>query len=151
MDATPHRIVRVFAELTGPGSAKNVVLATTRWDILGPMMAGVGNRREQRLKDEYWNVMIHHVAIVQRFLNDSDSAWNIINDFLNRKKNNLKTGLMYQEERVDQKKLLKDTSAAEALSLDLDELVKRQIETIQRPTGQSNSSRSATRGGQKLA
>jgi hypothetical protein len=38
MGSTPHRNLRVFAELTGPGSAKNVVLATTMWDILGPMM-----------------------------------------------------------------------------------------------------------------
>jgi len=148
MGSTPHRNLRVFAELTGPGSAKNVVLATTRWDILGPMMAGVGNRREQRLKDEYWNVMIQHGATVQRFLNDSDSAWNIINDFLNRDENNQKTGLIFQEEGVVQKKI-SETSAAEALSVDLDELVKRQIETMQRPTGQSSSNGSATRNRQE--
>ena len=116
----PHHNLRMFAELTGPKSAKNVVLATTLWDILG-LVPDVGNRREQRLKDEYWNIMIHHGATVQRFLNDSDSAWNIINDFLNRNENNRKTGLISQEERVGQKKPLKDTSAAEALSLDFEE------------------------------
>jgi len=151
MGSTPHRNLRMFAELTGPGSAKNVVLATTMWDILGPMMAGVGNRREQRLKDEYWNVMIHHGATVQRFLNNSDSAWDIIDDFLNRNENNRKTGLMFQEERVVQKKKLEETSAVEALSLNLEELARRQNETMRQSTRQSGSSRSATRGGQNLA
>jgi hypothetical protein len=115
--AAPHRIFRVFAELTGPGSAKNVVLATTMCDILGPMMDDVGSRREQRLKREYWNVMIHHGATVQRFLNDSDSAWNIISDFLDGDENSRKTGLMFQEERVIQKKKIEgDERSGSAVS-----------------------------------
>jgi len=139
--STPHGNLRVFAELTGPGSAKNVVLATTMWDTLGPVMVDIGNRREQRLKDEYWNVMIRRGATIHRFLNDSDSAWNIINNFLNI---NRTTGLIFQEERVDQKKPFKDTSAAEALSLDLE--ARRQIEAMRQSTGQSTI---ATRGGQE--
>jgi hypothetical protein len=150
--STPHGNLHVFAELTGPGSAKNVVLATTMWDTLGPMMVDVGNKREKRLKEEYWNVMIHHGATVQRFLNDSDSAWKIIDNFLNREENNPKPGLMFQEERVDERKKMEETSAAEALSLDLEELARRQNETMRqstRVTKQSSTGMSATRGGQK--
>ena len=149
MGSTPHRNLRVFAELTGPGSAKNVVLATTMWDILGPMMDDVGNRREQRLKNEYWNVMIYHGATVQRFLNNSDSAWEIINNFLNRDESKPKTGLMFQEERVLERKKLEETSAAKALSLDLEELARRQDATM-RQSRQSSSSRNATRNRQEF-
>ena len=144
MGSTPHRNLRVFAELTGPGSAKNVVLATTMWDILGPM-ADIGNKREQHLKDEYWNIMIHYGAAVRRFLNNSDSAWEIINNFLNRNNENGRTTkLIFQEERVDHKIPLKDTSAGEALSLDLEELIRRQEET---KGTQSNSIGRALRDG----
>ena len=152
MGSTPHRNLRVFAELTGPDSAKNVVLATTMWDILGPMMDDVGEKREQRLKTEYWNIMIDHGAAVRRFLNDPNSAWNIINDFLDgNNENGRTTTLIFQEERVDHKIPLKDTSAGKALSLDLKELIRRQEETKGPSATQSNSSRRALRGGKKSA
>jgi hypothetical protein len=135
MGSTPHRNLRVFAELTGPESARNVVLATTMWDILG-LSSDVGNNREERLKKEYWNVMIHHGATVHRFLNDSDSAWEIINNFLIRNKTER---LIFQEERVDERKQLEKTSAGEALSLDLVQLVNKQNETMQHSTRHSKS------------
>ena len=152
MGSTPHRNLRVFAELTGPGSAKNVVLATTMWDILGPM-ADIGNKREQHLKDEYWNIMIYHGAAVRRFLNDPNSAWNIINDFLDRNENSRTTRLIFQEERVDHKIPLKNTSAGKALSLDLGELIRRQKEsqTGEPPATQSNSIGRALRDGKNSA
>ena len=152
MGSAPHGNLRVVADLTGPGSAKNVVLATTMWDTVGPMMVNVGNKREKRLKEEYWNIMIHHGATLQRFFNDSDSAWKIINNFLNRDENNPKTGLMFQEERVVERKKLEETSAAEAPSLDLEELARRQNETMRQSTKvikQSSTGMSATHGGQK--
>jgi hypothetical protein len=36
MAAAPHRNLLMFSELTGPRSAKNVVLVTTMWDKLIP-------------------------------------------------------------------------------------------------------------------
>jgi len=133
MGSTPHRNLLTFGELTGSQSAKNIILVTTMWDMLGPM-ADVGDRRERRLKDEYWNVMIHHGAAVARFLNDSDSAWDIIDSFISRTQSNRetkKTELTFQDERVLQRKKLEKTSAGEALSLHLDQLVRRQNETMQ--------------------
>jgi len=112
MGSTPRLNLRMFEELTGPGSAKNVILVTTMWDILGPT-SEVGNNREARLKAEYWNVMIEHGAAVERFLNDSDSAWNFINKNINKK--NKRTALIFQEERVDQKQPLKETGAGKTL------------------------------------
>jgi hypothetical protein len=128
MSATPHRNLFMFAELTGPRAAENVVLATTMWDKLHPKLDN-GSKREQCLKEEYWNVMIHHGATVERFLNTSNSAWSIVDNVFNRNENDQKTALQFQEERVDRKKRLKETSAAKALSRDIDRLVQRQNET----------------------
>jgi len=125
MGSTPHRNLLTFGELTGSQSADNIILVSTMWDILGPM-ADVGDRREQRLKDEYWDVMIYHGATVARFLNNSDSAWEIIDNFISRTQEIKKTKLTFQDERVVQKKKLEETSAGEALSWNLDELVRRQ-------------------------
>jgi len=101
----------MFEKLTGPRSAKNVVLATTLWDKLTE--PDEGDNREKGLKEEYWNGMIDHGAAVERFLNTSDSAWGIIDNIVN--KNEQKATLLFQEERVDQKKSFMETSARQAL------------------------------------
>ena len=137
MGTTPHRHLLMFAELTGPGSAKNVVLATTMWDKLHPQLDD-GNKREKGLENRYWNVMIHHGATVERFLNTSNSAWTIVHNIVNN--NDHKAALLFQEETVDQKRPLLATAAGRALSLDLDRLVEKQKKTIQEPTVWSSSS-----------
>ena len=103
----------MFEELTGSRAAEKVVLATTMWDKLPDESIEI--KREQRLKEEYWNDMISHGAAVERFVNTSDSAWRIVDNVIIRNKNDQKTVLRFQEERVDQKKRLKETSAAKAL------------------------------------
>jgi hypothetical protein len=110
MGSTPHRNLRMFEELTGPGSAKNVVLITTMWDT--GQSTALGKEREKRLEVEYWKVMIDRGATIQRFLNQSDSAWKIINNIVT---NNEKTALTFQEERVDRNQPLKETGAGKAL------------------------------------
>jgi hypothetical protein len=139
MTETPHRNLLMFAELTGPQSAKNVVLVTTMWDTLKPEF-GDPSEREKSLKEEYWNVMIDHGAAVERFLNTSDSAWNIIDNVINRNKHAQKIPLTFQEESIDQKKGLKETGAGRALHLGLPLLIQRQNETVQPPVGCSHGS-----------
>ena len=101
----------MFEKLTGSRSAKNVVLATTMWDKL--YGDDDGDKREMGLKEEYWNAMIDQGATVERFLNTSESAWSIVNNMV--KKNVPKAALLFQEERVDQKKHFAKTSALQAL------------------------------------
>ena len=133
----------MFAELTGPKSAKNVVFATTMWDILGSKINS-GKKREQGLIEEYWKAMIHRGATVERFLNDSDSAWSIVNNIVGR--NHPKAVLLFQEERVDQRKQFTKTSVGQALYLDLDRLIQKQNEEVEDST--SGSSGSVTHGAQ---
>jgi len=122
----------MFGELTGRKGTKNVVLATTTWDKLHPQFDD-GNKREEGLKKKYWKVMIHHGAGLDRFLNTSDSAWSIVDNIVNR--GGPKAALLFQKERVDQGKYVKDTSAGEALELDLGQLVKRQNKTVEKTRG----------------
>ena len=81
---TSGKSLRMFADLTSRGCPKNVVLATTMWDILGPKI-DVGYERQERLK-KYWEDINHRDANVERFLNDSGSAWSIVDNLA--KKNN---------------------------------------------------------------
>jgi hypothetical protein len=101
----------MFKELTGSGGAKNVVLATTMWDKLSRDVNG--DEQETGLKEKYWNAMIDEGAAIERFLNTSDSAWRIVDNMV--QKNVPKAGLLFQEERVDQKKDFAETSARRAL------------------------------------
>ena len=147
MSGTPHRNLLMFAALTGPGSAKNVVLATTMWDKLHPQFDD-GNKREKDLEKRYWNVMIHHGATVERFLNTSDSAWSIVDNVVKRNKSDQKAMLLIQEEMIKQKKFLPATSAGKALYRDLNQLAEEQNKGMQESTVWSSSSGSVTLGAQ---
>ena len=140
MSAAPQRNLHMFEKLTGSRSAKNVVLATTMWDKL--YGDDDGDKREMGLKEEYWNAMIDQGATVERFLNTSESAWSIVNNMV--KKNVPKAALLFQEERVDQKKYFEKTGAGEALDLHHDNLIERQENTIQGPVGWSDSNGSGS-------
>ena len=136
MSAVPQRNLHIFEELIGSRSAESVTLATTMWDKLSRF--DNGDERENGLKEEYWKGMIDHGAAVERFLNTSDSAWSIVDNIVN--KNNHKAALLFQEERVDEKKPFKKTSVGEALYPDLDKLFpKRQQNRMRGPVRGSDS------------
>ena len=147
MSGTPHRNLLMFEELTGPGSAKNVILASTMWDKLHPKFDD-GNTREKDLEKKYWNVMIHHGAAVERFLNTSDSAWGMIANVVERNKHEQKAVLLIQVEMTDQNKSLLATRAGKALYRDPNQLAEEKNKAIQESTVWSSSSASATLGTQ---
>ena len=126
MSEAPHRNLRMFGELSGNKSAKKVVLATTMWDKVNDISEG--EKRETALKEKYWNVMLHHGAVVERFFNTPESAWAVINRLVERERN--KSALLLQEELRDLGKRLNDTNAGKALYLDLQILVAKQNKTI---------------------
>lgn len=138
MSEAPHRNLRMFGELSGNKSAKKVVLATTMWDKVNDITEG--EKRENALKEKYWNVMLHHGAVVERFFNTPESAWEVINKLVERERN--KSALFLQEELLDLGKRLNDTNAGKALYLDLQILVAKQNKTIQSDTEKAEESRS---------
>ena len=124
----------MFEELTGSKSAENVTLATTMWDKLSEF--DDGDEREKGLKEEYWNAMIDHGAAVERFLNTSNSAWSLVDNMF--KRSVPKAALLFQEERIDQKKHFEKTSAVQALIASPTHRLKEKNETMQRSSGRSN-------------
>ena len=137
MSEAPHRNLRVFGELSGNKSAKKVVLATTMWDKVNDTE---GEKRENGLKEKYWNVMVHHGAVVERFFNTPESAWAVINRLIERERN--KSALLIQEELRDLGKRLNDTNAGKELYLDLQILVAKQNKTIQSDVEKSEENKS---------
>ncbi|KAK4159912.1 P-loop containing nucleoside triphosphate hydrolase protein [Cladorrhinum sp. PSN259] len=55
----------IFEELCGEEALGNVILLTTRWDELDHI--DTGRRRQQELRDEYWDSMIEHGSYVRKF------------------------------------------------------------------------------------
>jgi len=128
MAGTPHRNLRMFGQLCGHKSARDVVLLTTMWDKAKNYEGA--NKREAGLKERYWNVMIHHGATVARFqMNGSKpNPWSIVDNVIQR--HQVGQALLLQEEMVDFGKRLNETSAGKALFRDLEELLNKQNQTI---------------------
>jgi len=127
MAGTAHRNLRMFGELCGDKSAKNVVLVTTMWDKARSTEAA--SKREDGLKTGYWNVLLSHRASVARFYNNHDSAWKIIDQVTGREMGD-KTAVLLQEEMVTLGRNLNETDAGKALYRDLQGLIDKQNKTM---------------------
>jgi hypothetical protein len=129
MSGTPHRNLRLFGELCGDKSARNLVLLTTMWDKARCVKEC--ENREARMKERYWCFMIYHGATVGRFYingSGSESPWLIVDGVIQR--HQLGQALLLQEEMVDIGKRLNETAAGMALFRDLKELINKQNRTI---------------------
>jgi hypothetical protein len=88
---------------------KNVVLLTTMWDTLKD--EGLGLRRDQQLRQEFWSVMESKGSFIRRFDGSGDMAEAIICRLM-RQPNVV---LDIQRELVDEGKRLEDTGAGQLL------------------------------------
>jgi len=75
MSATPLKNLRMFEELCGKDSFKNVILTTTMWDDVDEE---TGASREGELNGIYWKAMIDHGSSTGRFEGTRDSAFRLI-------------------------------------------------------------------------
>ncbi|KAG0693792.1 P-loop containing nucleoside triphosphate hydrolase protein [Suillus ampliporus] len=79
MFSTSRRNLDMLRRLCGEDAEKNVILVTTKWNDVSP---GVGERREQQLKDNFWKEMVKHGSQVTRFDGSHASTWDVINHIL---------------------------------------------------------------------
>lgn len=102
------RSLTMFKNLLGDDAYKNVMLATTRWEVVDPQ---VGDHREKDLveKSKYWGLMKQKGCSIQRYDNSKRSAMKLINYFVERQKP--KFVCEVQKEMVDRGKDLVDTAA----------------------------------------
>lgn len=128
MAATPLRNLRMFGELCGDRAAHKVVLVTTMWDKIDPV---VGERRQSELEHRYFHELLQRGATVMRFNNTYRSAWEIMDAVFAESE---REAVLIQEELVDLNKRLNETSAGRALYSTLQNILAEQKVVVQELT-----------------
>ncbi|KAL4063366.1 P-loop containing nucleoside triphosphate hydrolase protein [Scleroderma yunnanense] len=115
----------MFGRLCGDKAAQRVRLVTTMWDSMTPTDRNNAGGKASQLEQKFWKPLIKSGARHRRFNNTQQSAWEIINDV---------TGdsvvLLLQEELVDAKRKLNETTAGRALYSQQERLLQKQKVTI---------------------
>ena len=131
MAGTTLKNLRLFEKLCGE-SFNNIVLTTTMWDVVEEEE---GDRREKELEANYWKAMIERGSFVKRFLYTRESAFNVLGPIFEEV--NRRNAVLLQKEMDDLKIHIKETSAAKALYLELEDLVSRQQNILGKIRGES--------------
>jgi hypothetical protein len=118
----------MFGELCGDRAAHKVVLVTTMWDKVNPV---VGERRQSELEYKYFHELLRRGATAMRFNNTRQSAWEIMEAVFAESE---REAVLIQEELVDLKKRLNETSAGKALYSTLRNLLAEQKAVLQELT-----------------
>jgi len=127
---TPLKNLNMFKELCGEQAQKNVILVTTMWDNLPVDGGDIGGHRESELKKTYWKSMIDNGSRTARFLNTYETAWKIVQPILISAE--LRQVVLLQQELVDQRMQVRETQAGKQMFSNLETLVARQKEMLQR-------------------
>jgi hypothetical protein len=112
------RNFRIFRELCGEASLKNVMLVTNMWDEVS---AEVGESRERELASNFLKPALDKGAQMVRNINTEQSA----HDVIRRIMNNHPVVLQIQSELVDQHKDISNTASAGAINAELEEEKRR--------------------------
>ena len=113
------RNFKIFRELCGETSLKNVVIVTNMW---GDVSHDVGEDRERELASKFLKPALDRGAQMVRHHNTEQSA----HDVIRRIMNNHPVVLQIQREIVDEHRDITNTAAAEAVNAELAEEAKRQ-------------------------
>ncbi|KAF8805169.1 P-loop containing nucleoside triphosphate hydrolase protein [Phlegmacium glaucopus] len=125
MVGTPLKNLRMFEELCGKNSFKNVILATTMWDDIDD---ATGAAREEELKSKYWRAMLDRNSTTGRFLQTRESAFTLIDPLIDAA--NTRNSILLQREMVDMRKKLPATSAGQQLFSKMEYLVRKREELL---------------------
>jgi len=109
---------RMFRELCGEKTLKNVVLMTNMWGRVTPQQ---GADREQQLKDRYFNAAIEKGAQIYRHHNTPESARVILRKILK----NQPVVLKIQRELIDEGMDIGQTGAGVELNREIREVVEK--------------------------
>jgi len=114
---------RMFRELCGEKTLKNVVLMTNMWGRVTPQD---GLDREQQLRDEYFLAAIAKGAQLRRHNNTPESARAILRKILE----NDPVTLRIQRELIDEGKDIRQTRAGAELNREINEVVEKYQDEI---------------------
>ena len=112
------RNFKIFRDLCGEKSLKNVLLVTNMW---GEVSLEVGEAREKELSFNFLKPALDKGAQMVRHHNTEQSAHGIIRSIMN----NHPVVLQIQQELVDEHKDITNTAAAETINAELEEAKRR--------------------------
>jgi hypothetical protein len=114
MGGISTRNFRMFRQLCGDTTLKNVVIVTNMW---GEVEKQIGDARESELagKDKFFKPALDKGAVMLRHENTRDSALNILRQIIQ----NHPVTLQIQREMVDEKKDISQTVAADELNREI--------------------------------
>ena len=112
------RNFKMFRELCGDTTLKNVVIVTNMW---GEVSRDVGSAREKELSSSFFTPALEKGAQMVRHHNTTKSAHDIIRVIMK----NHPIVLQIQRELVDEHKNIIDTAAGEAVNQELNEQIRR--------------------------
>ena len=119
----------MFQALCGDEPLKHVILATTRWGVLGEdsLKSADAFEHELETKQAYWGGMIAKGSKVFRFQNTKESALEVLDSLISRRE---EITLQIQQEMVNEGRSVASTSAGEQLNqklLELEERLRQQM------------------------
>jgi len=132
MLGTTRRNFDMFQVLCGDSAAKSMILCTTKWT---EVPSDVERRREDQLHQKFWGKLTKLGARPVRFSNDSDSAWNMVQQLLNGKIGDDRI-LQIQDELVELEKTIPMTEAGQKLRYTLEEVLEMQQDSVKNLEGQ---------------
>lgn len=111
--------LKIFTKICGESALSNVILATTRWDEVDPVL---GAAREEELRTKFWQYMLQNNSKMVRFYGSTDSAEGMVSLLIN------KPNIVFdiQREVVDENKATSETGAGSVIR---DQLLECQAET----------------------
>ena len=116
------RNFKMFRELCGDTTLKNVILVTNRW---GEVSRDIGEAREDELTSDFFKPVLDKGAQMARHHNTAQSA----HDIIRRIMKNRPVALQIQRELVDEHKDIVDTAAGGVINQELKEQIrKHQVE-----------------------
>ena len=112
------RNFKMFRELCGDSTLKNVILVTNMWE---GVPQDVGESREEELATNFFKPVLNKGAQLVRHHNTVQSA----HDIIRRIMRNRPAALQIQRELVDEGKNITDTAAGEVINKELNEYIRR--------------------------
>ncbi|KAH8796884.1 P-loop containing nucleoside triphosphate hydrolase protein [Flagelloscypha sp. PMI_526] len=121
------RNFNMFRELCGDTTLKNVVIVTTMWDDVTEER-GYARQNQLATSDAFFKAALEKCASILPHFNTIESAHNILRHILG----NQPQALQIQREMVDEHKDISQTAAGERMNRQLEELMKKHEEEIER-------------------
>ena len=119
----------MFRALCGDDPLRKVVLATTFWGEVKNLAKAKVHEEELSTNKNYWGDMISKKATMTRFHDTQESALKILRGLLEIEE---QISLKIQQEMVDQKLNLANTSAGETLGRELNAMAERYAKDLER-------------------